>query len=566
MYKLFKKTTTVAISFFFSLTSIAQSSIKDSVTKIDVYAGIEFSMPKVKETSFPNYEVDITQFGAIGDGVYKNTAAFAKAIAAVTQHGGGKVKIPQGIWLSGPITLKSNVNIHLEQGAILLFSRDFSDYPLQKGNFEGAETYRCVSPINANGATNIAITGNGIVDGNGDAWRPVKKMKMTDTQWSELVKSGGVLSRDGKMWFPTAGALKGHENGAKIDFSNNNDELQSIKDYLRPVMVSLVNCKQVLLDGPTFQNSPAWNIHPLLSEDIIVRNLTIKNPWYSQNGDGLDIESCKNVLVYNTSFDVGDDAICIKSGKDKEGRARNIPTENVIVKNNIVYHAHGGFVVGSEMSGGVKNVHVSNCSFIGTDTGLRFKSNRGRGGVVENIYISNIKMTNIPTEAIRFNLFYGGNAPDFEAIKNGESSTSTDQITYSVTEETPSFRNIFMNIITVSGAKKAAFFMGLPEMNLKNIQLKNTTIHAENGIEIIDSQGLQFSNVSVVTPSKTALTIYNSSNLKFESYLIDEKKQAQIQVLGVKSKNIQFSKKDLTSFQTAIITGNDVNKKEITLK
>lgn len=132
------------------------------------------------------------------------------------------------------------------------------------------------------------------------------------------------------------------------------EELESVKDFLRPVMISIVESKRILLDGPTFQNSPAWNIHPLMSEDIIIRNINVRNPWYSQNGDGLDLESCKNVLIYNNTFDVGDDAICFKSGKNKDGRDRNMPTENVIVKNNIVYHGHGGFVIGSEMSGGVK--------------------------------------------------------------------------------------------------------------------------------------------------------------------------------------------------------------------
>ena len=233
---------------------------------------------------------------------------------------------------------------------------------------------------------------------------------MTDSQWKKLVKSGGVLSEDGKTWFPSEGSKKGYESSTNFNVPDliSDDELASVKDFLRPVMISISKSKRILLDGPTFQNSPAWNLHPLMSEDIIIRNLSVRNPWYSQNGDGLDLDSCKNVLIYNNTFDVGDDAICFKSGKDEDGRKLGMPTENVIVKNNIVYHAHGGFVIGSEMSGGVKNVHVSNCTFLGTDVGLRFKSTRGRGGVVENIYISNIDMIHIPTEAIRFNLFYDG--------------------------------------------------------------------------------------------------------------------------------------------------------------
>jgi polygalacturonase len=214
-------------------------------------------------------------------------------------------------------------------------------------------------------------------------------------------------------------------------------------------MVKIENSKRVMFDGPVFQNSPAWGIHPLMVEDLTVRNITVRNPWYSQNGDGIDVESCKNVIVENSNFDVGDDAICIKSGKDEDGRKRGIPCENLIIRNNIVYHGHGGVTVGSEMSGGVRNMHVSNCTFMGTDVGLRFKSNRGRGGVVENIFISGIRMTNIPTHAISFDLFYGGQSV-FEMLE----AEIKDNLANAepVTEETPQFKNISIKNITVKGA------------------------------------------------------------------------------------------------------------------
>lgn len=545
----------------FSFVANAQLS-KEKLTIEEVYKSIEFAMPRVKEASFPALEVKITDFGARGDGFFKNTDAIAKTIQYVSEKGGGKVIIPFGIWLTGPITLKSNINLQLDNGAVLLFSRDFNDYQLQKVSFEGLNSYRCVSPINAKGATNIAITGEGIIDGSGDAWRPVKKMKMTDSQWNSIMKSGGVLSKDGKMWFPSEGAKKGNEviSNFNFDVDDNDKELISIKDFLRPVMVSLVDCKQVLLDGPTFQNSPAWNLHPLMCEDIIIRNLSIRNPWYSQNGDGLDLESCKNALVYNNTFDVGDDAICLKSGKDKDGRDRNAPTENVIIKNNVVYHAHGGFVVGSEMSGGVKNVHVSNCSFIGTDIGLRFKSTRGRGGVVENIYISNINMTNIVTEAIGFNLFYGGSTPNFEE----KNVLPKEEKRYQVTEETPSFRNIFMENIQVAGAQKAGFFMGLPEMNLKNIQLKNSILKADQGIEIIDADGMEFSNVKIMTSDSADLTIFNGKNLKFNALSFDKKTDPKVKVLGTETKSISFRKNDFKTVDKQFIFSEKVKPSVVT--
>ncbi len=177
-----------------------------------------------------------------------------------------------------------------------------------------------------------------------------------------------------------------------------------------------------------------------MSEEVTLRNLTVRNPWYSQNGDGLDLESCKNVLIEHCSFDVGDDAICIKSGKDKTGRDRGMPTQNVIVKNCVVYHGHGGFVVGSEMSGGVNNIHVSKCTFIGTDVGLRFKSTRGRGGVVSNIFISDIDMIDIPAEALLFDLYYSGNSPVPTAEEKIIDKEKLAAMLPPVTEETPSFR------------------------------------------------------------------------------------------------------------------------------
>ena len=344
-----------------------------------MYSGIEFQMPRIKEPAIQSYSVSITDFGAQYGGQSLCTKAFADAIDAVSGKGGGRVVIPRGIWQTGPITLKSNIEIYTEAGALIVFSTDKSLYPLVETNFEGLNTYRCMSPINGRNLVNISLTGKGIFDGSGDAWRAVKKEKLIESEWKKLVMSGGLVSENGKTWYPS----KQFRNGEKIADMNvpyslkTKTEFEGIRDFLRPVMVSLISCKKILIDGPTFQNSPAWCIHPLMCEDFTIRNTTVRNPWYSQNGDGFDIESCKNSIIHDCNFDVGDDAICIKSGKDKEGRDRGIPNENLIVKNCIVYHGHGGVTVGSEMSGGVRNLHVSNCTFIGTDVGLRFKSNRG---------------------------------------------------------------------------------------------------------------------------------------------------------------------------------------------
>jgi polygalacturonase len=505
--------------------------------KGDIYADVEFDMPKVVLPVFPENDCIITDFGAVSDGVTNNTQAFADAIEDISKRGGGRVIVPRGIWLTGPIELRSNINLHVEDGAIIVFSKDFDEYPIIKTIFEGLDTYRCISPIYGKDLEHVAITGKGIIDGSGDAWRPVKKEKLTERHWKALIKSGGVVSDDGKIWYPTEKSKNGdsRDNFNVPDFTDPG-QFEDVKDYLRPVMVSLVSCKKVLLDGPTFQNSPAWNIHPLMCEDLTIRNLTVRNPWYSQNGDGLDLESCKNVVVYNNSFDVGDDAICIKSGKNEDGRERGIPTENVIITNNIVYHGHGGFTIGSEMSGGVRNMHISNCTFIGTDIGLRFKSTRGRGGVVEDIYISNIDMINIPAEAIRFNLFYGGQSPIPDSDQHSETTAEIESVP--VTEETPAFRRIFMTDIHAMNCGAAAYFQGLPEMMLEDIHLKNASFSTTRGITIIDAKNFEFENVKIDQKQETVMDIYNGVALSFEK--IEDTSHGIVKISGAASGEISF--------------------------
>ncbi|QHL86726.1 glycoside hydrolase family 28 protein [Nibribacter ruber] len=562
-----RQSASMATSAGAATQTTATSGYGQGITSVDqMYENLEFNMPRVKETKFPEYSVSITKYGAVGDGITKNTKAFEQAINDVAAKGGGTVVIPRGLWMTGPIVLQSNINLHAEAGSMVIFSRDFNDYPLVETSFEGLNTYRTQSPISGRNLTNIAITGTGTFDGNGDAWRPVKKSKMTGAQWKELNKTG-VLNAKGDMWYPSENALKGDTQGSNFNVPDlkTRAEFEAIKDYLRPVMLSLVNCKTVLLDGPTFQNSPAWNLHPLMCQDIIIRNLNVRNPWYSQNGDGLDLESCKNALVYNNTFDVGDDAICFKSGKDKDGRERGIPTENVVVKNNVVYHGHGGFVVGSEMSSGVRNIHVSNCTFMGTDIGLRFKSTRGRGGVVENIWISNIDMINIPTQAISFNLFYGGNSPVLEEDQRASDETRVEKLV-PVTEETPSFKNIWMRNITVSGAAEAVALQGLPEMNLQNVNIENSFLKATRGISAVDATGITLKNVKVITEKGPALTIYNSKNVKVEGLTYNETKDPVVKVLGSLTQNVQLNGKDFTNAAAQISKGKDLGKTAVTVQ
>jgi len=511
------------------------------MTSAGYYEGLEFPMSPVAEPAFPDYSVSVADFGAVNDGQTLNTKAFADAISDVAAKGGGKVIIPGGIWLTGPVILKSNINLHAEEGALVIFSPDKDLYPLIETSFEGFNTYRCISPIFGKDLQNIAITGKGIFDGTGEAWRPVKKDKVTESQWKDLLKSGGVVGDNGTIWYPSQSykeAQEMSEMNVPRQLSTRED-FEKIRDFLRPVMVSLVGCKTVLIDGPGFQNSPAWCIHPLMCEDLTIRNITVKNPWYSQNGDGIDIESCRNTILYNSNFDVGDDAICIKSGKDADGRKRGMPTENLIIRNCIVYHGHGGVTIGSEMSGGVKNMSVSGCTFMGTDVGLRFKSNRGRGGVVENIYFSDIKMINIPTQAISFNLYYGGLSVS-EMLAAGSNIETTKGKIPAVTEETPVFRNIFIRNLTCKGALQGIYLQGLPELNLENIYLEDIEIEAESGMACIDADGIEIRGLRLTTKKLPVLRFVNSKNVDIKGLNIPDKTDNYVEVTGGKSENIKI--------------------------
>jgi len=524
-----------------------------------------FNMPTVPEPNIPDNTVRITDFGAVSDGQTLNTNAISDAIDAVSKKGGGKVVIPRGLWLTGPIILKSNINLYTEVGALVIFSSDKNLYPIIETIFEGNNTARCTSPIYGKDLENIAITGNGIFDGTGEAWRPVKKEKMTESQWKALIESGGVVSQDGKIWYPSQSYLDG-QNKSSMNVPDQNltlKDYEKIKDFLRPVMVSLVNCKKVLLDGPVFQNSPAWCLHPLMCEDMIIRNVTVRNPWFSQNGDGLDIESCRNAIVYNSSFDVGDDAICIKSGKDADGRKRGKPTENLVIKNCIVYHGHGGVTIGSEMSGGVKNVYVSGCTFLGTDVGLRFKSNRGRGGIVENIFFTDINMIDIPTQAISFNLYYGGLSVS-EMLAQGGNDKSEAAKVPPVTEETPMFRNITIKNLNCRGASQAVLLQGLPELNLEGIILENIVIQSDNGFACIDANGVTVKGMKLILKDSSSMQFLNSQGVNIEKLDIQASHNPYIIIKGDKSKNITVRSIN-PGDKIKIIVGEETDKKTINI-
>jgi polygalacturonase len=395
--------------------------------------------------------------------------------------------VPRGVWYTGPIQLKSNVNLHLQSGAVIFFSSDYRDYPLIDTSFEGLFMYRCISPIYGKDLENVAITGKGIINGSGKAWRPIKKWKIAEREWNQLIETGnGYIDDSGKETILWPSETDFEANKTLIpnpELYRDKEVCEKFHSFLRPPLVNLTSCNKVLLDGPTFQNSPAWGIHPWKCTNLTIRNVSVRNPWFAQNADGLDIDSCKYVKVSNSIFDVGDDAICIKSGTNEDGRKLGIPSEYIDIDNCIVYHGHGGFVAGSEMSGGLKNIYVHDCTFLGTDIGLRFKSCLGRGGVVERIYIDDINMINIKHDAITFNMGYDMDTKEGQEV---------DMI------EVPEFKNIYINNVNCTNAAKPVTIKGLSLKPIHDIHFSNMTIKSEGKVEIENAENIFQTNIRII--------------------------------------------------------------------
>ena len=525
------------------------------------------NLPVITQPKFKKDTISIKKFGAVADGYFLNTKAINDAIDAMSKKGGGVVLVPSGLWLTGPIVLKPNVNLHIAASATLLFTTDKDQYPLIEGNWEGIPQMRNQSPISATNAANIAITGKGIIDGNGDVWRAVKSDKLTESQWKKKLASGGVVSEDKKTWYPSEGFLKGSKmpaNPGAIAPGHDAVYYRSIKDFLRPNLLVFTGCKNVLLEGVVFQNSPAWCLHPLMCENLTVRNVFVKNPWYAQNGDGIDVESCKNVLIENSVFDVGDDALCMKSGRDAEGRKRAMATENVIIRNCTVYAAHGGFVIGSEMSGGARNIYVSNCTFVGTDIGLRFKTTRGRGGVVENIFINDIYMKDIPAEAILFDMYYMAKDP---VVLAGEKRELPKVEFKAVDETTPVFKNFHISNVYCNGAEKGIFVRGLPEMHVKDIVLENMVLQSNKGIDVQEASNITFKNIKVISKeTDPVVDVVQSDGILFDNISYKDGAELLFRINGERTKNISIKNTDASRAKEKITYELGATEKSLTIK
>lgn len=358
------------------------------------YTQLPVSLSEPMAPVIPDHRVTVTDFGAVGDGVQSNTEAFAKAISALTKQGGGHLVVPAGVYLCGMISLKDNIDLHLERNAMLLFSPDKKDFLKEDPATGQLATDKATPAISASKRRNVSITGEGIIDGNGKWWRAVKRSKVSDVEWKMYTDLGGTVADNGSLWYPFH--LKYFD-----DIASDAKKQEGMRTHL----IRLTDCERVLIQGVTVQNSPKFHIVPQRCKHVIIDGVTVRCPWNAQNGDGIDLMQCQEALIVNCTVDVGDDGICMKGGVGKEGLKYG-PCQNILIQDNTVFHAHGGFVIGSEFSGGMYNIVVRKNTFSSTDTGLRFKSGAGRGGKTRDIFISDIYMSDIKDQAVVFETSY----------------------------------------------------------------------------------------------------------------------------------------------------------------
>jgi polygalacturonase len=511
-----------------------------SLEEIKSYVtGLPFAMEVPDLPKIPDRVFKITDFGAIGDGQTMNTKAIDGALLTCSNAGGGVVIIPPGVWLTGPIEMRSNIELRAEHGALIIFTKKIEDYPMWKRGDPKSKRFRFVSPIYGSNLEHIAITGGGVFNGSGEVWRPLKKEKATTRQWKDIIASGGVVDEKGDMWWPSKEAMNGEKYLAEVMKKKNPtaEEFAGAREFLRPNMIVFVNCRNVLFDGITFENSPMFCLNPVECEDVVIRNVNIRNEWWAQNGDGIDIGSCHNVLIYKTVVSAGDDGICLKPGGYDKKRGWKVACENIVIADCAVYRGHGGFVIGSETYGGVRNVAVRNLTCIETDVGLRFKSSRDKGGLVEKVFINGVYMKDIADQAILFDTYYAGGSPE---------SRTKEKLLRAfaelVTDRTPNFNGLKIENIFCNGADRAILLNGLPEMPIRNVEFKNITISATKGLWLTEAEGITFTDITILSQKGAPFVVSHSRNIAFEKVSGPATGKVFLSVNGESCKNITVQK------------------------
>ena len=392
--------------------------------------------------------VDMLKSGAKADGKTLNTMLINHTVDRLSPAGGGTLFFPAGTYLTGAIRLKSNITLELEAGATLLFSDNFDDYlPFMEVRHEGVMMKSFSPLISAMDAENITIKGEGTLDGQGKAW------------WTEFFRIYVDLEKNGMRELNKYQPLWERENDVEALYAETNEDWHGTlkRRFFRPPFIQPVRCRRVRIEGVKIINSPFWTVNPEFCDNVVVTGVTIHNVP-SPNTDGINPESCRNVHISDCHISVGDDCITLKSGRDAQARRLGVPCENITITNCTMLSGHGGVVIGSEMSGSVRKVTISNCVFDGTDRGIRIKSTRGRGGVVEDIRVSNIIMSNIKREAVVLNLKY------------------SEMPVEPMSERTPLFRDISISGLTAVGVKTPVKIVGLEEAPVTDIILRDINV------------------------------------------------------------------------------------------
>jgi polygalacturonase len=437
--------------------------------------------------------IDIASFGASENGQDDNSAAFAAALLAVKVAGGGTLRVGPGVWRTGPVELFSRTTLLLEEGAVLSFIPEAERYRPVFTRWEGVICYGMHPLIFADGQEQVGITGKGSIDGSGAVWWDTYRTKRRLGQHSPVTPLEKEL-----------GALNGDFENLPSGGGGRNTQ------FLRPPMVQFHKCKDVLVEGVSLINSPFWTLHPLFCDTVVIRNITIANPHDAPNTDGMDIDSCRNVLIEGCHVAVGDDGICLKSGSGEDGIRAKAPTSGVLVRNCTVKDGHGGIVIGSETAAGIFDVMVEDCTFQGTDRGIRIKTRRGRGGQIRDLSFRNLTMENNLCP-LAINMFYrcGANLSDgffsAEAMPTGPT--------------TPSIKNIHISGLRASGCRASAgFIAGLPESPIENLSISGCEFSTDESstaspgesdmyLGIPEVQGKSFRLLNVKEPAFSGVTI-----------------------------------------------------------
>lgn len=489
-----------------------------------------FEMPDMKRPVIPSAKFDIRDYGALEGGLMKNTAVIQKAIDKAEEAGGGTVLIPRGKWLTGALHLGNHINLYISRDAELLFSQDFNDYlPVVFSRHEDIECFKYSAFLYAEGKHDIAITGEGVLNGQGRPWWDLKESgKDAEKRLAEMA------SRD----VPVKDRVFDGSPGRQ----------------LRPAFFQPVRCQNVLVEGVSFLYGAFWTITPTYCDNVIIRkvHITTEGPdGHTPNGDGVDPSSCRNVLIENCDFDTGDDCVAIKSGRDRDGLLVGVASENIVVRYCRGARGHGGIVIGSETSGGIRNVYAFDCRFNGTDRIVRIKTARGRGGVIENMWFRDIEGKGITSEAIHLNMLYTGTRLPAQQVSEG----------------TPRIRNVhFKNISCASGKSYAIEMLGLPEMQIENVELEGIHMNTAKGMNLSDVRGIKISYSTIGAGSVTPCTITDGQEIALDSVAFTGASDTLLVVAGANSRGITLRKTSVASIEKSVVFGTGASRESVLLE